>query len=208
MEKQSKKEELWNTLSHAVGAVLGLVGLVLLLLFNEHKTPYSTFSILVYAFSLILLFSTSAIYHWVNDYRLKLLWRKMDHIGIYVLIAGTYTPVALITLEKNNGWLLFWTVWGIAGMGSILKLFFTGRFEKLSLFLYLFMGWLIVFDIHNLVTAVSRFGLVFLILGGAFYTLGTLFYAVRKIPYNHVIWHFFVLGGAISHYIFILGAVI
>lgn len=208
METQSKKEELWNSLSHAFGALLGVAGLVLLLIFNTAKTQYSTFSILVYAISVIMLFSSSAIYHWVDDFRIKLIWRKIDHIGIYILIAGTYSPVALITLEKNNGWLIFWTVWAIAMAGSILKLFFTGRFEKFSLFLYLFMGWLILFDIQNLVAGISGFGLIFFILGGAFYTLGTVFYAIKKIPYNHVIWHFFVLGGAISHFIFILFDVI
>lgn len=208
MQSQSRKEEIWNSLSHALGALMGMVGLVALLFFNNNKTPYSIFSIVVYSISVILLFSASAIYHWVEDFRLKTIWRQIDHIGIYILIAGTYTPVALITLEKNNGWLIFWTVWGIALIGGILKLYFTGRFEKISLLLYLFMGWLIVFDIHDLIAHISWFGLVFLMLGGAFYTLGTLFYAIKKIPFNHVIWHFFVLAGAISHYIFILSAVI
>lgn len=204
METQSKKEELWNVISHGLGVVLGLVGLVVLLLFNSEKTPYSSFSIVVYATSMVLLFMASTIYHWVEQQHLKEIWRKIDHIGIYFLIAGTYTPVALVLLEKGNGWLIFWTVWGIATLGTLFKVFFTGRFEKVSLFLYLLMGWLIIFDMGSLWNTTTGLGLVFLALGGFFYTLGTVFYAVKRIPYNHVIWHFFVLAGAISHYFFIL----
>ncbi len=201
---QSKKEEMWNVASHGLGIVLAVIGLLVLLFFNSEKTPYSTFSILVYTTSMVLLFSASTIYHWLEDYQLKLIWRKIDHISIYFLIAGTYTPVALILLERNNGWFIFWTVWGIAALGAVFKLFFTGKFEKVSLLLYLFMGWLIIFDLHNLLDTTSGYGLIFLALGGFFYTFGTVFYALRRIPYNHVIWHFFVLGGAISHYLFIL----
>lgn len=204
MEIQSKKEEMWNVVSHGVGIFLGVIGLFVLLFFNNQKTPYSTFSILIYMASMVLLFSASTIYHRLEDMRLKLIWRKIDHISIYFLIAGTYTPVALILLEMNNGWFIFWTVWGIAALGTAFKLFFTGKFEKVSLLLYLFMGWLIIFDFDNLLENISDVGLIFFALGGFFYTIGTVFYAVRRIPYNHVIWHFFVLGGAISHYLFIL----
>ena len=204
MEIQSKKEERWNVASHGLGVLLGVIGLLVLLWVNNEKSPYSTLSILIYSTSMVLLFSASTVYHWLENDRLKLIWRKIDHISIYFLIAGTYTPVALILLEKNNGWFIFWTVWGIAALGTVFKLFFTGKFEKVSLLLYLFMGWLIVFDFHNLLDNTSAYGLAFLALGGFFYTMGTVFYAVRRIPYNHVIWHFFVLGGAISHYLFIL----
>ena len=204
MEIQSKKEEMWNVASHGLGIVLAVIGLLVLLFFNSEKTPYSTLSILVYTTSMVLLFSASTIYHWLEDYQLKLVWRKIDHISIYFLIAGTYTPVALILLERNNGWFIFWTVWTIAALGAVFKLFFTGKFEKVSLLLYLFMGWLIIFDLHNLLDTTSGYGLIFLALGGFFYTFGTVFYALRRIPYNHVIWHFFVLAGAISHYLFIL----
>lgn len=200
---QTRTEEKWNAISHGAGVVLGIFGLILLLFFNTEKTSFSTLSIIMYGLSVIVLYTSSTIYHAVQNLKWKKLWRKADHISIYILIAGTYTPVSLITLEKGNGWLIFWIVWGIAGIGTLLKIFFTGKFEVLSLLLYLLMGWLIVFDLQDLLSAISTTGLTFLTLGGAFYTLGVLFYAINKIPYNHVIWHFFVLGGSISHFLFI-----
>jgi len=200
---QSKKEEIWNAISHGVGIVLGIAGLILLLMYDSAKTPYSTLSIWLYAFSIIILFSASTIYHLIENNKQKEIFRKIDHISIYLLIAGTYTPVTLITLESSTGWGIFWTVWGIAALGIILKLFFTGRFELVSLLLYLAMGWLIMIDYTNLMSLLSTTGKMLLMLGGALYSLGIIFYTIRKIPYNHVIWHFFVLGGSISLYFFI-----
>ncbi|WP_158975958.1 hemolysin III family protein [Cellulophaga sp. L1A9] len=205
MEKISnyKKEELLNTLSHGIGIVLGFIGLYFLLAKNTNKSEYAILGIGIYSFSIILLYTASTIYHAVAVPKLKSKFRVLDHISIYFLIAGTYSPVALITLINGNGWLLFIVVWSIAFIGTILKLFFTGRFEILSLLLYLVMGWLIVFDFQHLVDATTPLGINLLMLGGGFYTVGILFYAIRKIPYNHVIWHFFVLGGSISHWFFI-----
>lgn len=200
----SKQEELWNSISHALGIFLGVVALVLMLLFNSNSTPFSTFSIIVYGISLIVLYTASTLYHAIPSISLKPLLRKIDHISIYILIAGTYTPVALISLIDGAGWQLFWWVWGIAAFGTILKIFFTGRFEIFSLLLYLVMGWLIVFDLNNLIEAQTRTGLILLALGGLFYTVGTIFYAVNRIPYNHAIWHLFVLAGSICHFFFIL----
>jgi hemolysin III len=200
---QSKVEEIWNTASHGLGILLGMAGLVLLLLFDSGKTVYSTMSILLYACSIIILYSASTLYHSLRDIRRKHIFRRFDHISIYLLIAGTYTPVALISLEASSGWLIFWIVWGIAALGTLLKVFFTGRFEFISVLLYLIMGWLIVIDFGNLMAIQSTLGLTLLMLGGAFYTVGIVFYAIEKIPYNHVIWHFFVLGGSISHFFFI-----
>ncbi|MAP54178.1 hemolysin III family protein [Altibacter sp.] len=201
--EQTKIEELWNAASHGLGILLGVVGLVLLLVYDSEKTAYSTFSIIVYSLSIIVLFAASTIYHAVTHESWKETCRKIDHISIYFLIAGTYTPVALISLEASSGWYLFWTVWSIAAFGTLLKIFFTGRYEILSLLLYLIMGWLIVVDLNNLLEQQTSLGITLLLLGGAFYTIGILFYAIRKIPYNHVIWHFFVLGGSIAHFFFI-----
>ena len=200
----TKREEFWNTVSHGLGVLLGIAGLVLLLVYNTGKTDYSTFSVLVYGLSIVLLYSASTAYHAVKRTDLKSILRKFDHISIYFLIAGTYTPVALISLESSSGWALFWTVWGIAALGTLMKIFFTGRFETLSLLLYLVMGWLIVFDISNVINLHSAMGLSLLALGGGCYTFGTVFYAVERIPYNHTIWHVFVLAGSIFHYFFIL----
>ncbi|WP_077398653.1 PAQR family membrane homeostasis protein TrhA [Cellulophaga omnivescoria] len=197
-------EERLNTASHAIGSVLGVVGFFVLVYFNTNKTSFALFSLVVYAASIIMLYTASTLYHAATTKVLKEKYRILDHSSIYVLIAGTYTPVALITLENGNGWLIFWVVWGIAIVGIILKLFFTGRFEALSLLLYLVMGWLIVLDYSSLVANVSPTALNLLFLGGAFYTVGIVFYAIRKIPYNHFIWHLFVLAGSVAHFFFIL----
>lgn len=203
MRIQSDFEEKLNAWTHGFGAILGIAGLVLLVTFKEHKTDWSLFAVIVYGISIIVLFSASAIYHSVSDEKRKHYFRIIDHISIYLLIAGTYTPVTLIALNNSLGWPLFWTVWAIAGFGLILKLFFTGKFEIISTLLYLVMGWLIVFDFTNLSELIGPNGLILFIAGGAFYTIGIIFYAVHRIPFNHVIWHLFVLAGAICHFLMI-----
>ncbi|MEH6681626.1 MAG: hemolysin III family protein [Sediminicola sp.] len=202
------KEEKLNALSHAVGVLLGLVGTTVLFFANSHKTAYATVGLAIYGLSLILLFTASTFYHLSYDPKLKHRFRILDHISIFYLIAGTYTPVTLITLWEGNGLAIFSVVWGIALVGTFLKLFFTGKYEIVSLLLYLIMGWLIVFDLENLVGGTSFLGLSYLMLGGAFYTIGILFYALKYIPYNHFIWHLFVLAGAISHWMFIFTDVV
>ncbi len=208
MDLSYRREERWNALTHGFGVLLGLIGFYFLWQRNLAASSTVLFAVIVYSCSIILLFTSSTLYHSVHAKKLKNKLRILDHISIYFLIAGTYTPVALITLNEGNGWLIFFLVWGLALGGTILKIFYTGKFEVFSLLLYLIMGWMIVFDIGNLVANTSSKGLLFLFLGGAFYTLGILFYVLRKIPYNHLIWHFFVLGGAISHWIYIYSEVI
>ncbi|CAM1367695.1 PAQR family membrane homeostasis protein TrhA [Tenacibaculum xiamenense] len=207
MDFQTPLEEKWNTISHAVGAFMGVFGLVALLMYNTNR-PWSIFSIVIYGISIIVLFSASALYHAAKTEEKKRKFRIVDHISIYLLIAGTYTPVVLLLLAESKGWLLFYLVWGIALVGAILKLFFTGRFGFLSTLLYLVMGWLIVLDFQALKLAMNPEGIQLLWGGGAFYTIGIIFYAIKKIPFHHVIWHFFVLGGAICHYFMILNYVI
>ena len=203
MNDQTRFEEQLNTVSHGLGAVLGIAGLVLLVI-KQQNTSWSLFSVLVYGISIIILFSASTLYHAAKTERRKLYFRIVDHVSIYLLIAGTYTPVLLLMLNTSKGWPLFWAVWGIAAFGVILKLFFTGKFEVFSTLLYLVMGWLIVFDFNALVNTMESGGLILLMAGGLAYTVGIVFYAVRKIPFNHVIWHLFVLAGAICHYFMIL----
>jgi hemolysin III len=197
------KEERLHALSHGIGILLGIIGFFILWDKHDPATSWSTISVLVYSFSVILLFTASTLYHSVDDPIKKQRLRILDHISIYFLIAGTYTPVALLTLSESRGIPLFFLVWGVALAGSLFKIFYTGKFEYLSLLLYLVMGWLIVFDFQYLWNHLSTAGISLLFLGGAFYTLGTIFYAVRKIPYNHLIWHIFVLGGACSHWFLI-----
>ncbi|MEZ4856203.1 MAG: hemolysin III family protein [Gelidibacter sp.] len=208
MRTQTTFEEQLNTYTHAIGALMGIIGLVLLIVFSEQKAGWNLFSIIVYGLSVIILFTASAIYHAVKSEKRKHYFRIIDHISIYLLIAGTYTPVALITLSDSLGWTLFFTVWSIAGFGLVLKLFFTGKFELFSTLLYLVMGWLIVFDFSNLSNLIGTNGILLLFAGGLFYTVGIVFYAVHKIPYNHVIWHLFVLAGALCHFLMIFFYVI
>lgn len=208
MRRKTALEEKLNAESHAVGAVFGIAALVLLIVFNSNKTDWSLFSVIVYGISIIVLFLASTLYHAVRDENLKHKFRVLDHISIYLLIAGTYTPVSLITLSESNGWMLFYVVWGIALFGVILKLFFTGRFEIFSTLLYLVMGWLIIFDFTNLSSAIGSDGILLLFAGGLAYTIGIIFYAIHKIPFNHVIWHFFVLAGTVFHFFMIFFYVI
>ncbi|WP_445382427.1 PAQR family membrane homeostasis protein TrhA [Robiginitalea sp. IMCC43444] len=203
MKISYRDEEYWNTGTHALGILLGVIGMIYLLLNVREAGSALKAGLWIYSLSVILLFSASTIYHAVANPGIKRKLRILDHISIYYLIAGTYTPVCLSVLEGSRGDLILWAVWGMALFGTVLKLFFTGKFELFSLLLYLLMGWLIAFDFQVLSDAISELELFWLAAGGAFYTLGIFFYAMRRIPFNHMIWHFFVLGGAISHWIFI-----
>ncbi|MEM1260059.1 MAG: hemolysin III family protein [Bacteroidota bacterium] len=194
-------EERWNAYSHALGVFLGLIGAFFLL--SRQKDDSQLWTILIYSASVILLFFASTWYHSVRNPILKRKLRVLDHISIYYLIAGTYTPVCLWVLTDSKGTLLLGLVWCIAFFGTFLKLFFTGRFEVFSLLLYGAMGWLIVVDLSFLMENMAKNSLFYLALGGIFYTIGMLFYATKKLRFNHLIWHFFVLGGAISHWIMI-----
>lgn len=196
-------EERWNAYSHGFGVLISLIGLVFWLSNFSGLSLQLKSSILIYSISLILLFTASTLYHAVDDARIKRRLRVLDHISIYYLIAGTYTPVCVLLLNQSKGTLLLALVWGMAFFGTILKIFFTGKFEVFSLLLYAFMGWTIVLDLSYLLENLSKNGLFLLALGGGFYTVGILFYAIKKIPFNHLIWHFFVLGGAISHWFFL-----
>jgi len=183
--------------------MLALFGSIFLFQNDLESIPYMKCSVVAYTSSLIVLFTASTVYHAVENPKLKKKLRILDHISIYYLIAGTYTPVCLSVLLPSKGWLLFYLVWGIALFGTVLKIFFTGKFEVFSLVLYGVMGWLIVIDLPYLLEHMSSTGLLYLAAGGAFYTIGILFYAIKKVSYNHLIWHFFVLGGAICHWLLI-----
>ncbi|WP_430399184.1 PAQR family membrane homeostasis protein TrhA [Flavobacterium sp.] len=205
--KGKNLEEFLNVISHAAGIVLGIFGLVFLLLKNRDLTIFSTLSILIYSFCLIALYTASTVYHAISHEKKKQKAQIFDHIGIFLLIAGTYTPICLITLEKTTGWTLFLVIWCIAALGLVMKLFLTGKLDKLSLFIYLIMGWLAIVEYKQLINLLSDDALFYLALGGVLYTLGTVFYAIKKIPYGHFIWHLFVLGGSISHYFMIYNIV-
>lgn len=198
-----REEEHWNTGTHGLGVLLGLAGAYFLNREASSLDGLARSAVWVYSLSVILLFTASTVYHFVSFPPLKRKLRILDHISIYYLIAGTYTPVSLIVLADSSGWLLFWLVWGMALFGTLLKIFFTGRFEIFSLLLYLLMGWLIMVDISNLIDRLSHQAQLFLMAGGAFYTVGIAFYAIRRIPFNHMIWHLFVLCGAVCHWVMV-----
>ncbi|WP_136480834.1 PAQR family membrane homeostasis protein TrhA [Cognatitamlana onchidii] len=200
MRLQTPFEEKLNAYTHGLGAILGVFALCLLVFSNTNKTPYALPSVVVYGVSIVILFTASTLYHAIHNRRYKHYFRVLDHISIYLLIAGTYTPVTLIALSHSKGWVLFYAVWIIALVGTVLKIFFTGKLGWFSTLLYLVMGWLIVFDFANLSQAIGPNGVLLLFGGGLFYTAGIIFYAIERIPYNHVIWHVFVLAGAICHF--------
>lgn len=201
-ELYPQKEEFFNVFSHAIGLGLSVLGLFLLVKkASVYGDTVSIVSFTVFGLSMILLYAASTFYHYVKDpvlrYRLKIL----DHIAIFILIAGSYTPFALVTLRGKTGWLIFGVVWGIAFVGTILKLFFTGRFKILSTLLYVAMGWVIIFAINPLMENLPEKGLWWLFSGGVAYTLGAILYSIKQVKYNHAIFHFFVLIGTFCHYI-------
>jgi len=208
MRTQTEKEEFYNWLTHGIGFALSVLGFVLMIIYETHGSLKSILSIVLYGGSLVLLYFASTIYHLEKKTTRKNKLRILDHISIYVLIAGTYSPIVLILLSDSLGWELFWTVWGMVAAGTILKLFFTGRFETISLLLYLIMGWLIVFDFQALYNRTDAFGLTLLALGGLFYTVGILFYVRHRVKFFHLVWHIFVLLGSLFHFLFIFLRVI
>ena len=200
---QTKKEEYWNTLTHFIGIILSIIGLPLLILANKNLSSFSLFSILFFEFGLLFVYISSTLYHYVENVKIKNKLRTLDHVSIFYLIAGSYAPVCLITLYNHSGIEIFIAVLGIMFIGTFFKIFYTGKYEKFSLFLYLLMGWLIIFKINTLIELISFNGLMLIIASGLLYTFGTLFYSSKK-KYSHAIWHLFVLGGSTTHYLFVL----
>ena len=201
---ESKEEEFLNTITHFVGLILSLIGLPILLYYNQNITEFSLASILFFEFGMICVYTSSTLYHYTTNLKLKHKLRVFDHISIYYLIAGSYAPVCLITLYNSSGLKIFISVLSIALVGTVFKVFFTGKFEKFSLFLYLAMGWLIVIDFSSMLNILSFNGLILLIISGFFYSFGTVFYSLQKMKYSHAIWHLFVMAGSASHYFLVL----
>ena len=201
---ESKEEEFLNTITHFVGLILSLIGLPILLYYNQNITEFSLVSILFFEFGMICVYTSSTLYHYTTNLKLKHKLRVFDHISIYYLIAGSYAPVCLITLYNSSGLKIFISVLSIALVGTVFKVFFTGKFEKFSLFLYLAMGWLIVIDFSSILNILSFNGLILLIISGFFYSFGTIFYSLQKMKYSHAIWHLFVMAGSASHYFLVL----
>jgi hemolysin III len=197
----SNREEIANSLTHGAGAVLSLLGLVVLLVrASQDGSTWHVVSFAIYGVSLFLLYLASTLYHSIPVLEWKQVLKKLDHSAIFLLIAGTYTPFLLNNLRGPWGWSLFGVIWGLTILGLVIKLGFIDKLEKASLVLYLAMGWLVVVAVRQLLSRVEPTSLILLAIGGVCYTVGVIFYLWRRLPYNHTIWHLFVLGGSITHY--------
>jgi hemolysin III len=201
MHQQSPSEELANAISHGIGTALAVAGLVLLVVFASLKgDPWAIVSFSVYGTSLVLLYMASTLYHSFRSPKLKIFFKQMDHAMIYILIAGSYTPLMLILMRGGWGWSMFGVVWGLAIVGVVFKFLFIGRFKIASILIYLAMGWIIVIAWKPMMEVIPPGLLAWIAIGGACYTLGVVFYAWRTFPFHHTVWHLFVLGGSISHF--------
>lgn len=198
----SKKEEQLNIISHGLGLFLGVVAFPFLvvkaLTFSGFWKPVS---FIIYGLSMIILYAASTFYHAAKDPKKRRKLNIFDHAAIYVLIAGSYSPFCLVGLDSSLGWYMFLFVWLFALTGIILKLFFTGRFDKISTAMYLLMGWQVLFFIKPLMNSLTAEGFQYLVAGGVFYSVGAILYSIKRIPYNHAIFHLFVLLGSLSHFV-------
>lgn len=199
----SVAEEIANSISHGIGFIFGIVGLVLLLsqAIDSQANALAITSYSLYGGSMILLFLASTLYHAIPHPRAKFWLKKLDHCAIYLLIAGTYTPFLLVGLKSPLAHGLMVVIWCLALVGVLFKLAFVHRFEALSVVTYLLMGWLSLIVIYQLAVTLSPGGVWLLAAGGIVYSLGVIFYVSKRIPYNHAIWHGFVLGGSICHFL-------
>ena len=201
-QQYSNLEEKLNVWSHAFGIFLSIIALVLLMTKAIEKgNIWMMISFPIFGISLILLYLASTLYHSAKDPSKRFKLNIFDHAAIYVLIAGSYTPFTLVSLNGETGWFIFSIVWILAFTGIILKLFFTGRFKVLSTAMYVLMGWLIIFYFKELTANLHSDGVFYLILGGVFYTIGAVLYSIKKIKFNHAIFHVFVLGGSFCHFL-------
>lgn len=203
----SRGEEIANSIIHGLGALLGVVGMtVLLVLAILHGTRAHFISYLIYGSSLIFLYAASTLYHALPFVKAKSIFKILDHVGIYLLIAGTYTPFLIINM--SGGWALgmLITIWSLALAGSIFKLFFTGRFTLVSTLMYVAMGWVVVVAYKPMTQALMPETINYLLLGGLFYTGGTVVYLMKRVPYHHAVWHGFVLFGSIAHFVAVVEA--
>ena len=195
-------EEYLNAVTHGVGAILSMLGLVVLAVAAyTHGSIWHVISFSMYGFSLVLLYLASTLYHSFTGAKIKYIFKIFDHAAIYLLIAGTYTPFTLVLLHGVLGWTIFGVIWSLACVGVVLTIFFVQRFKLLSTICYIGMGWLILVCLKPLAAVLPTAGLGWLIAGGVFYTVGAVFYLCQRLPYNHAVWHLFVLAGSVSHFI-------
>ncbi|MBA3987912.1 PAQR family membrane homeostasis protein TrhA [Aliidiomarina maris] len=207
--KYSLGEEIANSVSHGIGALLSMVGLGFLIWLSvQYGDVWHVVSTAIYGTSLVLLYSASTLYHAIPHPKAKRVFQLLDHSMIFVLIAGTYTPFALVSLRGPWGWTLFGVVWGIAIAGIILETVKKERIKWLSLSLYLGLGWMAIVVIKPMIDSVPSVGLLFLLAGGLSYSLGVVFYVRKQMLYHHAIWHMFVMAGSALHFCAVLFGVV
>lgn len=218
MEKQNKekatyrkltvKEEIFNSITHGIGTILSIAALVLLVVHAVGKGDiWHIVSYTIFGSTLVLLYLSSTLYHSFTREKIKNLFARFDHAAIFLLIAGTYTPFLLTVLRGTLGWTLFGIIWGTAITGVIIRSIYLNRFHNLMVALYLVMGWMIVFAGRSIVKGLPSPSLLFLFLGGIFYSVGVIFYMWRNLKYAHGIWHLFVLAGSIMHFFAVIYSV-
>lgn len=201
LNEYNQKEEFLNILTHGFGFVVSCIGFIFLVIKSMHYISFwERASFIIFGLSMMVLYAASTLYHNAENPKKRAKLKVFDHAAIFVLIAGSYTPFCIVALQSKLGWNMFLLVWGIASIGIIFKLFFTGKLKHISTIMYVIMGWLVVFFISPLFDSLSSLGASYLIAGGVFYTIGAVLYSIKKIPYNHAIFHVFVLLGSFSHF--------
>ncbi|GEN45323.1 PAQR family membrane homeostasis protein TrhA [Alkalibacillus haloalkaliphilus] len=201
----SRKEEAANAITHGLGAALSIAGLVILIVFASlNGSPWQVVSVTIYGTTMLLMYLSSTILHSLKPGKAKDVFLFLDHSSIYLFIAGTYTPILLILLRGPVGWTVLGVVWGVAILGIVFKVFFVHRFMVVSTLLYIILGWFIVFVWRPLSAEMELTGLVYLIIGGVLYSVGSIFYMWRGFPYHHAVWHIFVIAGSAFHFFAIL----
>lgn len=205
LSRYSISEEIANAVTHGIGVLLSAAALALLVVYAcFFGDVWYIVSFSIYGATLIILYINSTLYHTFQNPKVKSVFRILDHSSIYLLIAGTYTPLALTILRGPIGWRIFGIVWGLALVGIGLKVFFVKKFMILSTLSYILMGWVIVFAFKPLAMALPMPGIIWLVIGGLLYTIGAIFYVIKKLPFNHAIFHLFVLAGSICHFFTVL----
>lgn len=200
LPKYSLSEEIMSAITHGAGVGLAIAGMIVLLAFGHHD-PLTVVSVSVFGAAMIMLYSVSTLYHALGVNRGKKVFRVLDHCTIFLLIAGTYTPISLLCFGGATGWLIFGIVWGVAVLGVVLNAIDLRRFAKFSMACYIDLGWLVIFFFKPLIEHLDQTSVLFLIIGGVLYTVGAAVYGTgKKIKYMHSVWHLFVLGGTIFHY--------
>ncbi len=203
--RYSLREEIASSVTHGIGIFLSLVALITMVIYaTRYGTIWHIIGAAVFGCGLIMAYTSSTLYHSVQRVKVKAVFRTLDHVSIFVLIAATYTPLTLVNLRGPWGWSIFAVVWGLAIFGIVVECSPLRRFRLASVLLYVGMGWIVIVALKPMLAMVQTGGLILLLVGGLAYTIGCLFYAWRRLPYNHAIWHLFVLAGSICHFFAVL----